>query len=552
MSPISLQASSSRRESSTFAPRGPRAVRTLPAALAFLLLASVSACGDKGGQTEQKPPATDTATPPAAGDKGASAPAKSAEPTVVTLLITGGVGGQLLPMGEGDQAKGGAAEVLGRWVAEDKHCAGPVKGDGQASCADAATLALATGDHWSGPAISSFFLGESTATVMARMGYAASALGNHELDFGREQFAKNARIGGFSFLAANLKVKDAALAKGVEVAPFKVFDRKGLKVGVVGLTSPKTVTTSMAGRTEGLELVGTEEALAAAVPEARKAGADVVVVLADMCPTELQPTLEKHADWKLALVVGGGRCGTQINTKVGDTAVFSLGRGLESYLRARITFDPSKPAGQKVTGMEAKLVDATGTGGATPDAEAVKAIGDAKTQLDARLGEQIGVTKKGIKQGTPEMARWVAGAMREGTKADAVIINKKGIRGDLPAGPITVGSVYSVMPFENTLMLVKVKGADLVNQLSNPEALISGFTAAGKGKFKDAKGKPLDPKKEYKVATVEYLYFGGDGFEFEKLDPEPGETGMSWQTPVIEWTQKQTTTEAKPLEKAVR
>jgi 2',3'-cyclic-nucleotide 2'-phosphodiesterase (5'-nucleotidase family) len=100
-------------------------------------------------------------------------------------------------------------------------------------------------------------------------------------------------------------------------------------------------------------------------------------------------------------------------------------------------------------------------------------------------------------------------------------------------------------------MLVKVKGEDLVNQLSNPEALFSGFTAAGKGKFKDAKGKPLDPKKEYTVATIEYLYFGGDGFEFDKLDPEPKETGMAWQTPVVEWTRKLGSTQAKPLEKSL-
>lgn len=510
-----------------------------------MLLASLAACGDKGGTGAQQPPATDKAAQPATG---AAAPAKPAEPVVVTLLITGGLSGQLLPVTEGDQPKPGAAEVLGRWVAEEKHCPGAVKADGRAECADAATLLVATGDHWSGPAISSFFLGEPTAAVMARMGYAASALGNHELDFGREQFLKNAGIGQFPFLAANLKVKDPALAKGMDVPAFKVFDRKGLKVGVVGLTSPKTVTAAMAGRAEGLDLVGTEEALASAIPEARKAGADVVVVVADMCPTELQPTLEKHADWKLALVVGS-RCPAQINTKVGDTQVISLGRGLENYLRARITFDPSKPAGEKVSGIDAELVSAAG--GATPDPETVKAIAEAKMQLDAKLGEQIGFTKKGIKQGSPEMARWVAGAMRSGTGADAAVLNKKGVRQELPAGPITIGSVYSVLPFENSLMLVKVKGADLVNQLSNPEALISGFTAAGKGKFKDAKGKPLDPKKDYTVATIEYLYFGGDGFEFEKLDPEPKETGMAWQTPVIEWTRTQKSTAAKPLEKAL-
>jgi 5'-nucleotidase/UDP-sugar diphosphatase len=527
VSPISNRAFF-RRESSSLSARG------LRAALATVLFAGLPAC-DKG--TPPAPPPAPVAAP---------APAKPAEPTVVTLLVTGGLGGQLVPAGEGSP-KGGAAETLGQWVAEEKHCVGPVKANGKGACPDASTLALATGDHWNGPALSSFFLGEPTAAVMARMGYAASALGNHELDFGREQFLKNAGLSQFPFLAANLKVKDASVAKGMELAPFKVFERKGLKVGVVGLTSPKTVTSAMSGRAEGLDLVGTEDALASAVPAARKAGADVVVVVADICPSELQPTLEKHPEWKLTLVAGG-RCPAQIDTKVGDTVLVSLGRGLEKYLRARITFDATKPEGQKVTGVESQLVDVAG-GKGTPDAETVKFIDEAKKQLDAKLGEQLGFTKTGLKQGTPEMARWVAGAMREGVSADAVVLNRKGLRQDLPAGPITVGSVYSVLPYENSLMLMKVKGSDLATQLSNPEAVVSGFTPAGKGKFKDAKGKPLDPKKDYTVGTIEYLYFGGDGFEFEKLDPDPKETGMAWQTPVVEWTRNQKSTEAKPLEK---
>ena len=510
--------------------------------LAAALLTSLAAC-DKS-ETPKTPP---EGAQPATGDKG-TAPAKQPEPVTVTLLITGGLGGQLMAVGEGDAAKGGAAETLGRWIAEEKHCPGPVKEDGQAQCPDATTLALATGDHWNGPALSSFFLGEPTAAVMARMGYAASALGNHELDYGREQFLKNQGIGEFPFLAANLKVKDAALAKGMELPAFKVFDRKGLKVGVVGLTSPKTVTSAMAGRADGLDLVDTEAALASAVPEARKAGADVVVVVADMCPTELQPTLEKHPDWKLALVAGG-RCPAQIDTKVGDTRLVSLGRGLEKYLRATITADLSQPEGQRVKGVETAMVEVKGPGAGQLDEELLKRLGEVQGELDAKLGDKIGFTKKGIKQGSPEMVRWIAGAIREATGADAVVINRKGIRQDLPSGPVTIGSVYSVLPYENSLMLVKVKGADLANQLSNQEAFFSGFTAAGKDKFKDAKGKPLDPAKEYTVATVEYLYFGGDGFEFEKFDPDPKETGMAWQTPVVEWTRKANSTEAKPLEK---
>jgi 5'-nucleotidase / UDP-sugar diphosphatase len=203
--------------------------------------------------------------------------------------------------------------------------------------------------------------------------------------------------------------------------------------------------------------------------------------------------------------------------------------------------------------VETQLVEVKGGEGApAPNADVAKMLSDYKARLDQALGERIGFTKKGFSAGSNELARWVVNAIQAQLKTDAVVLNRKGFREGLPAGPVTKGSVYSVLPFENSLMVVTVKGEDLARQLANPEAVYSGFKPAGKGKFKDAQGKPLDPKKEYTVATVEYLYFGGDGFEFEKLDPEPGETGMVWQMPVIDWTKEQMTTEAKPLEKVVR
>jgi 5'-nucleotidase / UDP-sugar diphosphatase len=532
-----------RRESiSKPAPGGVTPLRRTSGVVAIALLGALTGC-EKNSAPENKPAGVITTQP---------AKAPSTQPRTVTLLVTGSTNGQLLPSTEGEKPMVGAAELLGWWEAKEKHCPGQVKQGGEAPCPDASTLALTIGDHWNGPALSSFFYGEPTAAVMGRMGFAASALGNHELDYGREQFQKNQQLGGFPFLAANLQVKDPSLARGMEVPAFKVFERQGLKVGVVGLTSPKTVSTAMAGRAEGLEILGDEQALTNAVSEAQKAGAHTVVVLADECPSDLRPVLDKHPEWKVSLVAGG-RCPQPVNTKEGNTTYVSLGRGFSQYLRAAYTFDPSKPEGERVTGVETHLVDVTsGEGAPTPNADIAKMLSDYRAQLDKALGEQIGFTKQGFAQGSDELGRWVASAIQAQLKTDATVLNRKGLREGLPAGPVTKGSVYSVLPFENSLLVVKVKGEDLARQLSNPEAVFVGFKPAGKGKFKDAKGKPLDPKKEYTVATVEYLYFGGDGFEFEKLDPEPGETGMTWQTPVIDWTKQQATTEAKPLEKVIR
>jgi 2',3'-cyclic-nucleotide 2'-phosphodiesterase (5'-nucleotidase family) len=308
----------------------------------------------------------------------------------------------------------------------------------------------------------------------------------------------------------------------------------------------------MAGRAEGLELIPDEQALTQAVAEAQKAGADTVVVLADECPSDLKAVVGQHKEWKVSLVAGG-RCPQPVDTKEGNTSYVSLGRGFGNYVRAAYTYDPSKPAGERVTAVETKQVEVTGGEGApAANADVAKTISDYKARLDQALGEQIGVTKKGFEQGSKQLTSWVTSAIQKQLETDGVVLNRKGFRGGLPAGPVTKGSVYSVMPYENSLMVVEVKGADLVRQLANPEAVFSGFTAAGKGKFKDAKGKPVDPKKDYKIATIEYLYFGGDGFEFEKLDPEPEETGMSWQTPVIDWTKEKGTTDAKPLDKLIK
>ena len=521
MSPIPYRALS-RRESSSL---------SLRAAVVVVLLAGLAACGDKA------PPAkpADKAPAAAAGDKapaaGDKAPAKAPEPTVVTLLITGGLGGQLVPTGEGGQTKGGAAETLGRWVAEDKHCPGPVKADGQASCADASTLALATGDHWNGPALSSFFLGEPTAAVMARMGYAASALGNHELDFGREQFLKNAGIGHFTFLAANLKVKDASLAKGMDLPGFKVFDRKGLKIGVVGLTSPKTVTSAMAGRAEGLDLVGTEDALAAAIPEARKAGAEVVVVLADMCPTELQPTLEKHPEWKLALVAGG-RCPAQGSTPRWVTRRSSRSAAAwRSTCAPSITKDPTQ-AGRRARSPSTRSWWTWRAPVRTPDAETAKIIADAKTQLEPKLGEQLGFTKKGIKQGSPEMARWVAGSMREGISADAVVINKKGIRAGSARGPHHRGQRLLGAAVRELADAGEGEGRGPGHAAVQPGGAGLGLHRRGQGQVQGRQGQAAGSRRRStRWAPSSTSTSAVTASSSRSSIPMPKETGMAWQTP---------------------
>jgi 2',3'-cyclic-nucleotide 2'-phosphodiesterase (5'-nucleotidase family) len=219
------------------------------------------------------------------------APAAAA-PQTVLVLVTGDENGHLLPNTEGDVPKGGAAETLGYWTSREGHCPGKIGKDGAPACKGGKTLVLSTGDHFSGPSISSFFQGEPTAEAMARVGYGASGMGNHELDFGREQFDKLRSLGGFPYLSANIRppTKKADKDYDLGVKPFALFQRGGVKIGVVSLSAGNVAKTVMSGRFYGNEVVAYEPALQQAIPAARKAGADVVIVIADECPRCSSPS----------------------------------------------------------------------------------------------------------------------------------------------------------------------------------------------------------------------------------------------------------------------
>lgn len=489
------------------------------------LTLALAGCEKNTAQKDATSGNADSSAQPATASAGGSA-----SPTV-TILITSDENGYIESHDEG-----GAAEMLGKWKTDEGHC---VQGD--AGC-QPKTIAASTGDHWGGPAISSYFLGEPVAEVMKLMGYEVSAFGNHELDFGKEQFARSVEKGGFEYVAANLVARTGS-PNDFNLEPYEIVERGGAKIAFVGLTDTRTTKTAMAGRFEGLEAKNYDEALASAVPAAWKAGADAVVVLADACPRELEKAIEGHADHFKISVIAGGQCEGDYEKKIGPTSLVSPGRRFSKYVRAQLTFDPSKPAGQRLVSTDAKVVSVKG---AKPDEALKQAIGNIRTRLDRALGEEIGYSAAGLKEGSPELARWVAGAIRENLKTDVAVLNKKGLRAGVPGGKLTKATVYSVMPFENSLLKLQLTGADLKKALGRDEAIFSGATKAG-NVFKVG-AKAIDDKRKYSVATVEYLYFGGDGFEFEKQDENPIESGQMWQTPVVEWTRKQATDEKRPLE----
>jgi 5'-nucleotidase/UDP-sugar diphosphatase len=468
-------------------------------------------------------------------------------PTVITLLYTADEHGWLLSTTDKGQVLGGAAEMLGQWVQREGYCV-----DG--ACERSLVVALSGGDNFTGPAVSSYFNGEPMARAMRRMGYVAAAFGNHEFDFGREHFLKNRELSGVPYLAANVHVKEGGPTQ-MQLPAFSMVERGGIKLGVVGLATDTTLTTAMASRFEGIEFEAEEAALARAIPQAWAAGPDAVIVIAHECPDKLEPIALAHPEWKLSFI-GAGHCHKPVQRSVGGVPLIAPGWRLRQYARVRLGIDRSRPLGARATVLDASMIDVVHPAGgpAVPPPDPSLAADSAKwsEQVDTVLGEEIGYTESGLEQESPEIGQWIAQAWREQLAVDVAIVNSGGIRQSVPKGPIRMSTVYSVMPFDNRLVILEIKGSDLIQDLGNEEAVASGVTLGPKNRYLDGKKNPIDPQKTYRIATIDYLYFGGAGFAFQKQDPTPTGTGLDWRTPVIEWTRKQKTTAKGPLEKRIR
>lgn len=114
---------------------------------------------------------------------------------------------------------------------------------------------------------------------------------------------------------------------------------------------------------------------------------------------------------------------------------------------------------------------------------------------------------------------------RTGNEIDIVLLNHGGIRSILPKGNVTTKSAYSLMPFENSVVVVALKGSVLMEMTTYLKAFKKAHPISGLELVLNAdnsyqkirvNGKPIDLAKTYYVATNDYLYNGGDRMYFLK------------------------------------
>lgn len=168
------------------------------------------------------------------------------------------------------------------------------------------------------------------------------------------------------------------------------------------------------------------------------------------------------------------------------------------------------------------------------DAAFVKVIEPYKAALESKMNTKISYTAVDLNKNGDNsnlgnlLADFTLNGAQEWAsknnrpKVDAAVINIGGIRSTIGKGDVLTKHVFEVMPFENEVVIMKMKGADMPalfqyyaeNAKNNPVAGLTIGTNAGKVETALVNGQPVNPARDYYIATSDYLALGGDNMKF--------------------------------------
>ena len=408
--------------------------------------------------------------------------------------------------------------------------------------------------------------GLNAVKMMNAAGYDIATLGNHEFDYGYAQLKENLKEATFSTICCNILDENGKPA----FEGSKVFDIDGLKVGFIGVNTPESQTKANPALIKGLTWLAGADMVKAVQAEADKLkadGTDVIVVLSHLgVDSESEPNrstdlwaglkgVDFIIDGHSHTVMEKGDNNEPIQStgtafeNVGVIVIDNATKKIEKNMLVKVTEDSAKD--EAVAKAAQDITDAINAEyGAVFAKSEVELNGDrsysSKTDL---YGNRDGETNLGDLI-TDSMVWSVkkTGGVTVDEKNIVAVTNGGGIRAAIKAGDVTKKDVNTVLPFGNTIAVVYVTGAELLEALEastycSPDSAIGGFPQVSginytvdASKAYDANdttypgstyygpktinrvtidsinGQAFDAKATYAVITNNFLAAGGDTY----------------------------------------
>lgn len=393
------------------------------------------------------------------------------------------------------------------------------------------TLYLFDGDMLSPSLISGFDQGQNTIDLTNLVPFDLAVPGNHEFDFGPENFIEKMKASRYPWAAINITNADGSPIEGLSGVTVK--DMAGLKIALVPVAQDTSPEVSSTG---SLKFLPTVDTAIAAAESAREAGADLVI---GVVQTDLNNDRKLVASKAFDVVVSGDDH-FYATSYDGITAYIDTSVDGRFVAPIDLTVEVGEEDGERTIEWvpNFRFID---TATVTPDPETQALVDQLTATLDETLNVEIGATanaldsRRNVVRGEESaMGNLIADAMRAATGADVAIMNGGGIRADrtYDAGTmLTRRDILTELPFGNVTQVTELPGSQILLALENgfsqiekgagrfphvsgmevvydpsaqPGARVSSVTIAGAA---------LDPDKVYTLATNDYILGGGDGYD---------------------------------------
>lgn len=386
--------------------------------------------------------------------------------------------------------------------------------------AGAYVLLLDAGDYIQGDTTVSISQGQNAIDLMNAVGYDATTVGNHEFDYGYENLLSLKDKAKFKILAANVNYNDSPAFE-----TNTVFDAPGgVKIGVFGLATPESATKAHPSKIRGVSFLSGADLYACAqsqVDSLKAAGATYIICLGHLGIDDestgnrsldvlqnvsgIDVFIDGHShstrDDINAVTNGTGMVGNTILTSTGtafaNVGVVTISGG--KIEAASIAGDALTESDKAVANAAAKIraeIEADyGATFATTEIELNGARDPGNRTEETNLGDLI-----------TDAILWKAASL--GEAVDGAVTNGGGIRAAVAAGNITKNNINAVLPFGNTLSIVKITGAELLEALeastySTPTA-IGGFPQVSGIEFTVDCSKAYDQGELYPGGSTYY------------------------------------------------
>lgn len=391
-------------------------------------------------------------------------------------------------------------------------------------------LVVDAGDFVQGTLYFNLYRGKVEQKLMNLLGYDIRILGNHEFDNGIDELADLLADSEAEMLATNYDLSASPL--GRKFRPYTIREIGDKAVGFIGINLKPEGMIAEGNYDVVVYNDAIEAANAAAWWLKHIEKVDAVVAVTHIGYDPAMPPGDKmlaESSRDIDLIIGGhshdlitpegnGRLVSKVKNAAGrEITVAQVGKSGKYVGEISIDLDDLD--------TDYKLIRIDGRLDKRIDPKLEAEVAPYRAGVDSLMRVRVGRSAVDMPKGSEALQNFASDFIFDrGSRlidnVDMAILNKGGLRRGLPKGDITEGMIISMLPFYNYLTVIDIKGSDLA------EAFDVMATTAGNGVSRNVSaefdpetkkcteilidGKPLDPDRTYRVATIDYLANGGD------------------------------------------